>query len=151
ASLASCFTAYQAFLADGTTCKPKDDCALCVYARRSLGFLSDVTLNLTIELDADQCLGVLCPADQTCVGGTCKSAQTSCDPDQGVCDLGGGATGGADVSGAGGAGAGNPGGGNGVGGTGGAGGEGCSPTVGGGGSDALWEPLLLPCDDPAPA
>ncbi len=55
----------------------------CIVARRSLRYIAHRSLKLPIELRTD-CLGVSCPADQTCVHGACVGASvddTACSGD----------------------------------------------------------------------
>lgn len=79
-----CVGHYAAALA-GTTCESAS-CADCVFARRSLQFGDGESRALIVTLD-ETCAGELaCDLTETCEGGDCVSAATSCDED-GACDL----------------------------------------------------------------
>lgn len=84
-------------------CDQDPTCGLCIFARRSLSFVSHSKLSLELELDND-CRGVLCEASETCKASQCVSAETTC-PDSGQCELevgGGGSPGGGGADGGGG-------------------------------------------------
>ena len=56
---------------EATTCA--DDISNCIVARRALRFLANTPLRVPVVM-REQCVGVLCPADETCVAGVCTPA-----------------------------------------------------------------------------
>jgi hypothetical protein len=58
-------------------CRPPDDVADCVVARRVVTFIAHRSLRLPVNLDS-RCRGVSCTADQTCEQGVCVAAEVPC-------------------------------------------------------------------------
>jgi len=69
-------------------CDPKSPSSSCVVARRALRFVPHTPLQLPIELSSS-CLGKVCPDDQTCFDGQCRTAKL---PDPEGCTTPGGCT-----------------------------------------------------------
>jgi hypothetical protein len=113
-TLEQCEAAMRAGSLEGTT---------CVVARRRLGFIDNLPLDLPLEIET-RCIGVTCDEDSTCFGGECVSATLECDA-RGDCGPPG-------EAGSGGAGAGPVAGGGPQGGAPSVGGSGAGPVAGGG-------------------
>ena len=64
--------------------RPVEECAPpfygpdCIVARRSMSFLERHPFTVPVPMDL-ACAGVLCPDDQTCVGGVCTSSAIDCE------------------------------------------------------------------------
>lgn len=78
--------------ADPNACQPPEYGPDCIVVRRSMRYVKERRLTLPIVLRSS-CLGVLCPEDQTCVAGECRTAdcgesetcdETSLPPIEGV-------------------------------------------------------------------
>lgn len=98
----ACIEAYQRSLRSEAIEQAGFDRELCIYGRRSLAFLPQHSLTVSIELST-ACAGVVCGPSLTCEPGRgCVSAATRCE-DDGSCAVSGGAGSGAgDTGGAGG-------------------------------------------------
>ena len=127
-----CLALYNASLAGtGSGGAPSVAQALCIVARRSLGFIQQTKLEVDVKLSTE-CAGVFCEGSETCSPGKgCVDATVPCEEDGTCGPLG---SGGAGLGGAGGAGQGGAGGG-------GAGGS-------GGGPVGPWVQLDVPSGTP---
>lgn len=70
-----------------TPCRPPEDVASCIVARRRVRFIEHRSLRMPINLDS-RCRGVVCGPDQTCDRGLCFFIDVGDCPD-GQCEVAG--------------------------------------------------------------